>query len=70
MADCWRRFEWIAEHTAKMYFGVEKGPSVRCELDTNAYPKGIKVADAEMRALNLTGDEFHPDWNYSIAPRE
>ncbi len=53
-----------------MCFGVEKGPSVRCELDTNAYPKGIKVADAEMRALNLTGDEFHPDWNYSIAPRE
>jgi hypothetical protein len=42
---------------------------VRCELDTNAYPKGIKVADAEMKALNLTGDKFHPDWNYSIAPR-
>jgi hypothetical protein len=22
-----------------------------------------------MAALNLKGDEFHPDWNYSISPR-
>jgi len=55
--------ELIANTTTKT------GLTVRCELDTNAYPKGIKVADAEMKALNLTADEFHPDWNYSIAPR-
>jgi hypothetical protein len=23
-----------------------------------------------MATLNLEGDEFHPDWNYSISPRD
>jgi len=23
-----------------------------------------------MATLNLKGDEFHPDWNYTISPRE
>ena len=45
------------------------GLKVDCELDTNTYAKGIKVSDAEMATLNLTGDKFHPDWNYTIAPR-
>lgn len=45
------------------------GLTVRCELDTRSYPKGIKVSDAEMAALNLTGDAFHPEWNYTILPR-
>jgi hypothetical protein len=42
---------------------------VHCELDTRAYPKGIKVTDAEMAALNIEADKFHPEWNYTIAPR-
>ncbi len=45
------------------------GLTVRCELDTRAYPKGIKVTDAEMAGLNIKGDAFHPEWNYSISPR-
>ena len=48
---------------------TKTGLTVRCELDTNTYPKGIKVTDEEMAAINLKGDEFHPDWNYAIAPR-
>jgi hypothetical protein len=31
------------------------GLTVRCHLDTRAYPKGIKVSDAEMEALNIKG---------------
>ena len=38
-------------------------------LDEATYEKGIKVSDAEMDAVNITGDEFHPDWNYTIKPR-
>ena len=49
---------------------TKTGLTVRSELDTNAYPKGIKVTDQEMKTLNLKGDQFHPDWNYTIAPRE
>jgi Rhodopirellula transposase DDE domain len=45
------------------------GLTITRELDTNDYPKGIKVSDAEMRALEIKGDEFHPEWNYTITPR-
>ena len=45
------------------------GLTVRCELDTRDYPKGIKVSDAEMMTLNIKGDTFHPEWNYTILPR-
>ncbi|MFQ5567493.1 MAG: ISAzo13 family transposase [Paracoccaceae bacterium] len=44
------------------------GLEVRCELDTNHYAAGIKVTDAEMASLNITGDDFHPEWNYTITP--
>jgi hypothetical protein len=55
--------ELIAATTTKT------GLQVRCELDPRAYPKGIKVSDAEMDTLNITGNAFHPEWNYTIAPR-
>lgn len=45
------------------------GLTVRCELDPRSYPKGIKVTDQEMSSLNIEGDTFHPEWNYTIAPR-
>ena len=45
------------------------GLRVSCEIDTNSYPKGIKVSDAEMKRLHLQGHPFHPEWNYTIAPR-
>jgi hypothetical protein len=48
---------------------TKTGLKVDCELDTNTYAKGIKVTDAEMASLNITGDTFHPEWNYTISPR-
>src|ERR671921_2535235 len=45
------------------------GLTVECELDTNTYQKGIKVTAAEMATLNIERDAFHPEWNYTIAPR-
>ena len=48
---------------------TKKGLTVRCELDANTYEKGVKVSDAEMAALNIEGDAFHPEWNYTIKPR-
>jgi hypothetical protein len=55
--------ELIASTTTRM------GLTVRCELDTRSYPKGIKVSDAEMKTLNIKGNTFHPEWNYTISPR-
>jgi len=46
------------------------GLTVACQLDANAYEKGIKIPDAEMAALNLKPASFHGEWNYTIAPRK
>jgi hypothetical protein len=45
------------------------GLRVRAELDTSAYPTGIKISPAEMDALPLTRHHWHGDWNYTLAPR-
>ncbi len=42
------------------------GLKVCASLDRNHYAKGIKVADAEMKALSLHPDSFHGEWNYAI----
>ena len=47
---------------------TNSGLEVRCELDTNAYPKGIAVSDEEFDAINMTRAEFHGEWNYTIHP--
>ena len=46
-----------------------KGLTVRCQLDENLYPPGIKVSNDEMAALNILRDDFHGEWNYTIKPR-
>ena len=48
---------------------TKTGLKVESVLDTRSYRKGIKVSKAAMKSLDLTGDQFHPDWNYTIRPR-
>jgi Rhodopirellula transposase DDE domain len=48
---------------------TKAGLKVECALDERTYEKGIKVSDAEMATLNIAGDDFHPEWNYTIKPR-
>ena len=45
------------------------GLKIECVLDERTYEKGIKISDAEMRALDIRGDTFHPEWNYTVTPR-
>ncbi len=45
------------------------GLTVRCQLDENLYPSGIKVSDEEMAELNILRDDFHGEWNYTIKPK-
>jgi hypothetical protein len=49
---------------------TKAGLRIQAELDTNAYPTGIKVSDAELATVQLTPDKFHGEWNYQIAPRD
>lgn len=47
---------------------TRKGLKVRAQLDTNPYPKGIKVSDDEFASIRLIRDDFHGEWNYTIEP--
>jgi hypothetical protein len=47
---------------------TEAGLTVRCQLDPNTYPAGVKVSEAELQAINLKRHNFHGDWNYTIEP--
>jgi hypothetical protein len=47
---------------------TKAGLKVRCELDPNSYPAGIKVSDAELQAVNLRRHDFHGEWNYTLSP--
>lgn len=49
---------------------TQTGLKVACALDERTYEKGLKVSNAEMARLTITGDPFHPDWNYTIKPRQ
>jgi hypothetical protein len=47
---------------------TDTGLKVRALLDEAKYPKGVKVSDAQLAAVNLTPHTFHGNWNYTIAP--
>jgi Rhodopirellula transposase DDE domain len=48
------------------------GLTVHAELDEGIYPRGVKITDKAMKALETTGilnrHSFHGDWNYTIPP--
>jgi Rhodopirellula transposase DDE domain len=44
------------------------GLNVKSEIDNATYPKGIKVRDSDMAAINMTPHQFHGEWNYTIRP--
>ncbi|OIP87656.1 MAG: ISAzo13 family transposase [Syntrophaceae bacterium CG2_30_49_12] len=47
---------------------TKTGLQVECEIDPNSYPKGVKVTDKELKAVNLLKDSFYGEWNYTIKP--
>ena len=56
--------ELIAATTTKA------GLKVHSALDTATYEKGVEGQRCrEMKTLDMQGDEFHPEWNYTIRPR-
>ena len=45
------------------------GLSIRADLDQRHYPTGVKVTNAEIKALPITPHtDWHPEWNYTINP--
>ena len=48
---------------------TEKGLKVKCMLDENKYPKGIKITKEEVEELGIVHDKFHGEWNYTFKPK-
>lgn len=68
----WRAKPLVSYRTIVSLIGAtttKAGLSVRCELDNRSYPKGVRVSDEDMAALNIHRDPFHGDWNYTIKPQ-
>jgi hypothetical protein len=69
----WRGKPLVSHQVIVQLIGAtttQTGLTVRCELDANCYPKGIKVTNAEMAALAIERDPFHGEWNYTISPSQ
>ena len=69
-----RRGRPLTDHAAIIELiaatSAKSGLKVDSALDTRVYEEGIKVTKAEMKRLNIRGDAFHPEWNYSVIPRK
>ena len=47
---------------------TKTGLENQCQLDWNQYQNGIKITDEELASVNIIGDNFHSNWNYTILP--
>ncbi len=50
---------------------TKTGLTVRAELDTGTYEKGITISDKQMKELerhSIRRDTFHGEWNYALLP--
>lgn len=44
------------------------GLRLLAEWDQGDYPTGVKVTDDQLNKLALTKHDWHPEWNYTLAP--
>jgi hypothetical protein len=47
---------------------TSEGLQIKSALDTNSYPKGIKVSDEQLAGVRLRRAKFHGDWNDTVLP--
>ena len=49
---------------------TQTGLKIEAEIDTNLYPKGLRVTDEELKKINIQKANFHGEWNYTILPSD
>jgi hypothetical protein len=42
------------------------GLTIQAAHDSNWYPTGVKISDAELAAVPLVAHDWHGEWNYTI----
>jgi hypothetical protein len=47
---------------------TKKGLRIRADRDTEWYPTGVKISDAELATVPLALHDWHGEWNYTIRP--
>jgi len=47
---------------------TKTGLKIQAVMDENTYETGKKITDEQIAEINIQKDEFHPEWNYTIAP--
>lgn len=47
---------------------TKKGLKVNAKIDESIYEKGIVVTKGELNQIEITKNEFHGEWNYTIKP--
>jgi hypothetical protein len=57
----------ITPSLTAMLLGVLLG--VLSSPTSAARSEAARASDAEMKTLDIQGDKFHPEWNYTIRPR-
>lgn len=65
----WRGRPLVSREVVVSLIGAtttQQGLRVRAALDDRHYETGVRVSDAEFRAIALEPDSFHGDWNYTI----
>ena len=48
---------------------TQTGLAVTAAVDEAVYRRGVKVSDAEMKALEIRCHDTCPQWNYTLSPR-
>ena len=69
----WRGKPLVSHQVIVQLIGAtatETGLRVCCQIDGNLYSRGVKVSEQEMQAINITRDDFHGEWNYTISPNQ
>src|SRR4051794_24472528 len=72
ITENWRGRPLVSREAVVQLIGsttTRTGLTIRADLDTGAYPTGIKVSDAELAAVRLKPADFHGEWNYGILPQ-
>ena len=62
-----RDYETIVQLIARTT--TARGLTVVCRLDRRKYATGRRIADHEMKTVNIDPHRFHGEWNYTIRPR-